>query len=62
MARSIGTGLWAGSRLGIPGTGAPPITEHDWHVIEAIEKVAAELGGPMTQVAVNWVVTQPAVS
>lgn len=38
------------------------ISEHDWRVIEGLETVAAELGRPMAQVAVNWVVTQPGVS
>jgi aryl-alcohol dehydrogenase-like predicted oxidoreductase len=55
-------GLSGNGRLVTPGTGIPPSTEHDWQVIEALEKVATELGRPMAQVAVNWVVTQPAVS
>jgi aryl-alcohol dehydrogenase-like predicted oxidoreductase len=48
-------------RLNVPD--APlPITEHDWQVIDALESVAADLGRPMAQVAINWAATQPAVA
>jgi aryl-alcohol dehydrogenase-like predicted oxidoreductase len=39
-----------------------PITDHTWHVIDTLRTVAAELGKPMAQVALNWAVTQPAIS
>ncbi|MFF5294379.1 aldo/keto reductase [Paractinoplanes globisporus] len=59
--RRTASGLTGDGRLGNPEAGQR-ITEHDWQVIEALEKVAADLGRPMAQVAVNWVATQPGVS
>ncbi|WP_433366620.1 aldo/keto reductase [Actinoplanes sp. CA-142083] len=56
------TGVTGEGRLGLPEVAGAPITSHDWQVIEALEKVTADLGRPMAQVAVNWVATQPAVS
>ena len=52
----------AGARLGNPDAPGRPVTKHDWAVIEALENVAADLGRPMAQVAINWVATQPAVA
>ncbi|RKG94079.1 aldo/keto reductase [Corallococcus terminator] len=36
-------------------------TERNWAVVATLEKVAKELGREMSQVALNWVATQPAV-
>jgi aryl-alcohol dehydrogenase-like predicted oxidoreductase len=55
------TGAAGEGRLGNPDSPVS-ITEHDWRVIDGLESVAADLGRPMPQVAVNWVVTQPGVS
>ncbi|GAB4055523.1 aldo/keto reductase [Catellatospora paridis] len=57
--RRTGDGLAGDGRLG--GGGGQQVAERDWAVIDALEKVAAELGRSMAQVAVNWVATQPAV-
>ncbi|MBB2940840.1 aryl-alcohol dehydrogenase-like predicted oxidoreductase [Actinoplanes lutulentus] len=54
---SGGTGRLSGA----DGSG-PAISEHDRAVIGALEKVAADLGRPMAQVAINWVVNQPGVA
>ncbi|WP_326557498.1 aldo/keto reductase [Micromonospora sp. NBC_01796] len=59
--RRTTTGVTGAGRLGNPDSPVA-ISEHDWRVIEGLETVAAELGRPMAQVAVNWVVTQPGVS
>jgi aryl-alcohol dehydrogenase-like predicted oxidoreductase len=37
-------------------------TERNWKIIDTLESVAQELGRPMAQVALNWVVTQPGVT
>jgi aryl-alcohol dehydrogenase-like predicted oxidoreductase len=37
-------------------------TERDWHVIEAVARVAAELGVGSAQVALAWVRSQPAIT
>jgi aryl-alcohol dehydrogenase-like predicted oxidoreductase len=55
------TGVVGEGRLGNPDSPVS-ITEHDWRVIGGLESVAADLGRPMSQVAINWVVTRPAVS
>jgi aryl-alcohol dehydrogenase-like predicted oxidoreductase len=60
--RRTATGVTGNGRLGNPDSPGPVITDHDWQVIDALEAVAADLGRPMAQVAVNWVLTQPAVS
>lgn len=36
-------------------------TERNWKVVATLEKVAKELGRDMSQVALNWVATQPGV-
>lgn len=38
------------------------MTERNWAIVGELERVAAELGRPMAQVAVNWVVDRPAVA
>jgi aryl-alcohol dehydrogenase-like predicted oxidoreductase len=55
-------GLTGEGRLGNPDTPGPEISDQAWRVIEALESVATDLGRPMAQVAVNWVVTQPGLA
>ena len=66
----IGGGLLTGKyrrRRRVAGDGrlAPdgrrPVSEREWQVVKALEKVAGKLGRSMAQVAINWVATQPAV-
>ncbi|TPI34395.1 aldo/keto reductase [Mesorhizobium sp. B3-2-1] len=42
--------------------GFQKFTEHNWTVVAELEKVAAELGRGMAQVALNWVATQPGIA
>ncbi|HEX4362274.1 MAG TPA: aldo/keto reductase [Pseudonocardia sp.] len=49
-------------RLANPDTPGLKITERDWRVVDALERVATDLGRGMAQVAINWVATQPAVA
>ncbi|TJX21093.1 MAG: aldo/keto reductase, partial [Mesorhizobium sp.] len=42
--------------------GFQKFTEHNWAVVAELEKVAAELGRGMAQVALNWVATQPGIA
>ncbi|BBH67628.1 aldo/keto reductase [Actinoplanes sp. OR16] len=51
----------AGRLSGADGSG-PRISDHELGVIAALEKVAAGLGKPMAQVAINWVVNRPGVA
>ena len=37
-------------------------TDHNWHVLDALRPVAAELGRPLAQVALAWAAAQPGVS
>jgi aryl-alcohol dehydrogenase-like predicted oxidoreductase len=60
--RRAGDGLAGAGRWGNPETKAPKVTDRDWQVIEALERVASDLGRSMAQVAINWVATQPAVA
>jgi aryl-alcohol dehydrogenase-like predicted oxidoreductase len=77
MAQSLGMGLTVWSPLGggllsgkyrRTGTsgagrlGTPEIAGRDWQIIEALDSVAADLGKPMAQVALNWAATQPAIA
>jgi len=55
-------GLAGAGRLGDSGAPSQPVTEHDWKVIEALQRVAADLERPMAQVAINWTATQPSVA
>ncbi|WP_436531276.1 aldo/keto reductase [Actinoplanes sp. HUAS TT8] len=55
-------GMAGDGRLTNPDAPGLPITERHWQVIDALEKVAGELGQPMAQVALNWAATQPAIS
>lgn len=59
--KTDGAGLEGDGRLGRPGGHARPVGDHEWQVIDALAKVADELGRSMAQVAVNWVATQPAI-
>ncbi|MFB9834289.1 aldo/keto reductase [Actinoallomurus acaciae] len=54
-------GLTGAGRFTTEGGGQVPVDDRDWHVIEELERVAADLGRSMAQVAINWVATQPAV-
>ncbi|GAA2645628.1 aldo/keto reductase [Dactylosporangium fulvum] len=58
--RRTADGLTGAGRLGDGGT-PRPVGDRDWQVIDVLEKVAAEVGRSMAQVAINWVATQPAV-
>jgi aryl-alcohol dehydrogenase-like predicted oxidoreductase len=60
--RRTGSALTGAGRLADPEAPGPKITDRDWHVVEALESVAADLGRSMAQVAINWAVTQPAVA
>ncbi|GAA2555340.1 aldo/keto reductase [Winogradskya consettensis] len=59
--RSAG-GMDGTGRLTNPDAGGATVTDHDWQVIETLESVAADLGRPMAQVAINWVATRPGVA
>ncbi len=59
--RRSADGLAGPGRMAAGGGAERPVSERDWRVVEELEKVAAELGRSMAQVAVNWVATQPAV-
>jgi aryl-alcohol dehydrogenase-like predicted oxidoreductase len=37
-------------------------TDRNWAIVEELDKVAAELGRPMAQVALNWVANRPGVA
>jgi aryl-alcohol dehydrogenase-like predicted oxidoreductase len=56
--RRTADGLGGEGRL----AGATQVSDRDWQVVDTLEKVAGGLGRSMAQVAVNWVVTQPAVA
>lgn len=60
--RRSGAGVTGEGRLSNPDAPGAPITERHWTVIDALDSVAKELGKPMAQVALNWAVTQPAIS
>ncbi|MBM2614917.1 aldo/keto reductase [Actinoplanes sp. LDG1-06] len=65
VAGGLLTGKYRRSADGLDGSGrlaGGAVSEHDWRVIEALEGVAADLGRPMAQVAVNWVATRPGVA
>ncbi len=54
-------GLTGPGRLAEGGGAGREVPDSDWMVIDALERVAAELGRSMAQVAINWVVTRPGV-
>ncbi|PZG18227.1 aldo/keto reductase [Nonomuraea aridisoli] len=58
--RADGQGLAGEGRLAGDASGGAR-TERDWRLLATLEKVAAELGVSMAQVALNWVATQPGV-
>ena len=37
------------------------LTDRNWAIVAELERVAAELGRPVAQVAINWVASRPAV-
>lgn len=53
-------------RLSVLGGGANPVfhkyTEKNWATLEALRKVATEIGKPMAQVALAWALARPAIS
>jgi aryl-alcohol dehydrogenase-like predicted oxidoreductase len=59
--RRTGDGLAGEGRFGAEGAPPRPLGDRDWQVIEELERVAADLGRSMAQVAINWVATQPAI-
>ncbi|MDG4797168.1 aldo/keto reductase [Micromonospora sp. WMMD1082] len=59
--RRTAEGLAGAGRLGDGGANHQPVGDAQWRVVEALRGVAGELGRSMAQVALNWVVTQPAV-
>ncbi|TIT02443.1 aldo/keto reductase [Mesorhizobium sp.] len=42
--------------------GFQKFSEHNWAIVAELERIAAELGRSMAQVALNWVATQPGVA
>jgi aryl-alcohol dehydrogenase-like predicted oxidoreductase len=50
-----------GRLLGPNPFGSSLFTERNWRVLEALRAVAAELGRPMSQVALAWAAAQPGV-
>ncbi|WP_296746757.1 aldo/keto reductase [Mesorhizobium sp.] len=42
--------------------GFQKFSERNWAIVAELEKVAAELGRSMAQVAINWVATQPGIA
>ncbi|XVU21674.1 aldo/keto reductase [Actinoplanes sp. CA-054009] len=76
MAQNLGIGLTAWSplaggllsgkyRAGASAEGrlaGTEISARDQKIIDALDAVATELGRPMSQVAINWTVTQPGIA
>ena len=62
---SEGTGTGEGRLKTVEGSGNPAFekfTERNWTIVAELERVAAELGRSMAQVAVNWVANRPGVA
>ena len=62
---STGSGTGEGRLKTIEGSGNPAFekfTERNWTIVAELERVAAELGRSMAQVAVNWVANRPGVA
>jgi aryl-alcohol dehydrogenase-like predicted oxidoreductase len=60
-----GEGAPAGSRLAqekFRDRYAKRDTERNWTIVDALQQVAAELGAPVSRVALAWVLHQPSVS
>ncbi|ENN85648.1 oxidoreductase [Rhizobium freirei PRF 81] len=47
---------------GTTNPGFQKFTERNWAIVAELEKVSAELGRSMAQVAVNWAMTQPGIA
>lgn len=47
---------------GSTNPGFQKFTERNWAIVAELEKVSAEIGRSMAQVAVNWVATQPGIA
>ncbi len=54
------------SRLEVLASGNNPVfekfTERNWRILDVVKDVSARLGCPASQVALNWVITQPGVT
>jgi aryl-alcohol dehydrogenase-like predicted oxidoreductase len=60
--REDGPGLSGEGRLAIAGTSATTWTGRHWELLKTVRDVAGKLGVTPAQVALNWVVTQPAIA
>lgn len=64
--KPLAAGAEGSGRLAmLAGSGNPAFdkfTDKNWVIVSELEKVAAELGRSMAQVAVNWVVNRPGVA
>ena len=63
--RSGNTGVGDGRHEVTKNSGNPvfnKFTEHNWKVLDALLQVAKQLNKPPSQVALNWVATQPGVT
>jgi aryl-alcohol dehydrogenase-like predicted oxidoreductase len=49
-------------RLTAVGSPFERFTEHNWRVLDVLQRVAEEVGKTAAQVALNWVATQPGVT
>jgi len=58
-----GQPLPANSRLHVTADKGPPVSdEHVFKVVDAIDKIAAETGKTVPQIALNWLLQRPTVS
>jgi aryl-alcohol dehydrogenase-like predicted oxidoreductase len=58
-----GQPLPAESRLPVTAAAGPPVAdEHVYRVVEAIDKIAAETGKTVPQIALNWLTGRPTVA
>jgi aryl-alcohol dehydrogenase-like predicted oxidoreductase len=64
--RDKGADSSQGSRLEVLKNANNPafkkFTNRNWQIVEELSEIAKEIGRPPAQVALNWVVTQPAVT
>jgi len=57
-----GTASGAGRLMGPNPFGNMKFTEKNWHVLEALRPVAAQLERPLAQVALAWALAQPGIT